>query len=241
MTKKSLNIALVGYGKMGKTIEKIALERGHSISHKIGSNDTLSNINAKNTDVAIEFSKPDAALENLKTLINAKIPSVCGTTGWLDYKSDIEKLSTQNNTAFLYASNFSVGVNVFFELNKTLAKAMASLEEYGVDMQEIHHIQKLDAPSGTAITLAEQIINEIPELSDWSLDNTSPEKIHIDAVREEGVPGTHKINYTSAIDQISIKHTAFSRDGFALGAVLAAEYIHNKKGLFTMANVLNIK
>lgn len=241
MTNKSLNIALVGYGKMGKTIEKIALERGHNISFKIGSTDTLNAINLDNTDVAIEFSNPESALENLKTLIGNKIPSVCGTTGWLNNKSEVENLCSKNNSSFLYASNFSVGVNVFFELNKTLAKAMASLEEYGVDMQEIHHTQKLDAPSGTAITLAEQISNEIPELTGWSLDNSSPEKIHIDAQRVEGVPGTHSINYTSAIDQISIKHTAFSRDGFALGAVLAAEFIHNKKGLFTMADVLNIK
>lgn len=240
MSTKSLRIALVGYGKMGKTIEKIALERGHTISEKISSSDDVTAVKSNSTDVAIEFSRPEAAFKNLSTLMIGKIPTVCGTTGWLDQQAELESLCTKNNTAFLYASNFSIGVNVFFELNKVLAKSMASLAEYGVDMQEIHHLQKLDAPSGTAITLAEQIINEIPELKSWSLTDNDPDSIHIDAIRQPDVPGTHVINYTSSIDQISIKHEAFSRDGFALGAVIAAEFIAEKQGVFTMNDVLKL-
>lgn len=240
MSTKSLRIALVGYGKMGKTIEKIALERGHTISQKLGSTDDVSAVNNSNTDVAIEFSRPEAAYSNLSKLMESKTPTICGTTGWLEKQSEIEALCTKNRTSFLYASNFSIGVNVFFELNKVLAKSMASLAEYGVDMQEIHHLQKLDAPSGTAITLAEQIMHEIPELKSWSLTDNDPESIYIDAQREPNVPGTHVINYTSSIDQISIKHEAFSRDGFALGAVIAAEFIAEKQGIFNMNDVLKL-
>tara|TARA_R110001592_G_scaffold363109_2_gene680406 strand:+ start:80037 stop:80759 length:723 start_codon:yes stop_codon:yes gene_type:complete len=240
MQKNSLRIALVGYGKMGKTIEKIALERGHTISHKIGRNDNLKQINNDNTDVAIEFSLPEVAFSNLEQLMNSNIPTVCGTTGWLDKLENIHALCLNNKCSFLYASNFSIGVNIFFNLNKTLARSMAKLAEYGVDMQEIHHTQKLDAPSGTAITLAEQIISEIPELDNWSLDDKEPNHIHIDAQRTGDVPGTHIINYTSAIDQISIKHEAFNRNGFALGAIIAAEYAAKNQGILTMNDVLNI-
>lgn len=240
MESKSLRIALVGYGKMGKTIEKIAVERGHTISHKIGRNKDVATVNSKNTDAAIEFSLPEVAFNNLKQLMNNKIPTVCGTTGWLNRLPEINQLCLENNCSFLYASNFSVGVNIFFSLNKALAKSMARLEEYGVDMQEIHHTQKLDAPSGTAITLAEQIIDEIPELENWSLDNNNPKHIHIDAQRTGDVPGTHLVNYTSGIDQISIKHEAFNRNGFALGAVIAAEYAAKNQGILTMNDVLNL-
>jgi 4-hydroxy-tetrahydrodipicolinate reductase len=240
MQNTSLKIALVGYGKMGKTIEKIALERGHTISHRMGRHDDLAQITSNNTDVAIEFSLPEVAFYNVKQLITNNIPTICGTTGWLDKKEEINALCTKQGGSFLYASNFSIGVNIFFNLNKTLAKSMAKLAEYGVDMQEIHHTQKLDAPSGTAITLAEQIMAEIPELDNWSLEDREPNHIHIDAERTGDVPGTHIINYTSAIDQISIKHEAFSRNGFALGAVIAAEYAAINQGILTMNDVLNI-
>lgn len=238
--QKSLRIALVGYGKMGKTIEKIALERGHNIAHKIGRNGDLSVVNKSNSDVAIEFSLPEVAHSNLMHLMENKIPTVCGTTGWLSKIEDVNALCLKNKTSFLYASNFSIGVNIFFNLNKTLAKSMSRLAEYGVDMQEIHHTQKLDAPSGTAITLAEQIIHEIPELENWSLDDSNPKHIHIDAQRTGDVPGTHQVNYTSSIDQISIKHEAFNRQGFALGAVIAAEYAAQNQGILSMNDVLNL-
>jgi 4-hydroxy-tetrahydrodipicolinate reductase len=240
MQNKSLRIALVGYGKMGKTIEKIALERGHSISHTIGRNDKVSEVTPKNCDVAIEFSLPEVAFLNLESLMTNNVPTVCGTTGWLDKVEEINALCVKHKCSFLYASNFSIGVNIFFNLNKTLAKSMAKLAEYGVDMQEIHHTQKLDAPSGTAITLAEQIITEIPELDNWSLDDSDHNHIHIDAQRTGDVPGTHVVNYTSGIDQISIKHEAFNRNGFALGAVIAAEYAACNQGILTMNDVLNI-
>lgn len=240
MQNNPLRIALVGYGKMGKTIEKTALERGHVISYRIGRQDDVSQINTDNTDVAIEFSLPEVAFSNVFKLLSNQIPTICGTTGWLDKLGEIEKLCIEQNSSFLYASNFSIGVNIFFNLNKTLAKSMAKLQEYGVDMQEIHHTQKLDSPSGTAITLAEQIIEEIPELENWSLNDRDPKSIHIDALRTGDVPGTHSIHYTSAVDQISIKHEAFNRNGFALGAVIAAEYTARNKGILTMNDVLNI-
>ena len=233
-----MKIALLGYGKMGKAIENIALERGHTIvlktSEPIG--DAI-----KNVDVAIDFSIPTAALNNISNCINHNVPVISGTTGWLENYDKAVDLCEEKKGAFIYASNFSLGVNVFFELNKTLAKMMASLKDYNVSLEEIHHTQKLDAPSGTAITLANAIIEEHTEYNKWTLDSKSPNNsLPITAKRIENVPGTHSIEYKSNVDTIEIKHTAHSRDGFALGAVIAAEWIIGKAGVFTMKDVLNI-
>lgn len=232
-----MKIALLGYGKMGKTIESIAIERGHTIVIKTSKqiNDTI-----KDADVAIDFSIPNAALNNISNCLNHNVPVISGTTGWLDNYEKAVSLCNEKQGAFIYASNFSIGVNVFFELNKTLAKMMSALEQYNVSMEEIHHTQKLDAPSGTAITLADDIIKERQSLSKWSLDSNEANSLPIKAKRIEKVPGTHNIDYTSSVDSIEIKHTAHSREGFALGAVVAAEWILGKSGVFTMNDVLNI-
>lgn len=232
-----MRIALLGYGKMGKTIEKIALERGHEIVLKIDNAHTPYDITV--ADVAIEFSMPESAFVNIQNCIENQVPVVAGTTGWLrDYNKAVT-LCEQHQSAFLYASNFSVGVNVFFALNKTLAKLMATLKEYNVSIEEIHHTQKLDAPSGTAITLAEGIIAN-SDKTDWKLGTAQAKEIPIEAKRIENVPGTHTVTYQSQVDTIEIKHTAHNRNGFALGAVLAAEWIVGKKGVFSMNDVLNL-
>jgi 4-hydroxy-tetrahydrodipicolinate reductase len=239
-----MKIALIGYGKMGKTIEQVALKRGHEIVLKI----TSANQHEMNAeylhlaDVAIEFTRPESARENVLKCLAAGINVVCGTTGWNESLEDAYKSTHAHKAAFLHASNFSVGVNIFFEVNKLLASLMNSQPEYSVSIEEIHHTQKKDAPSGTAITLAEQILPALDRLKGWSL-NTAEDSatLPIIAHRIENVPGTHKISYTSAIDTIDILHTAHNRDGFALGAVLAAEYIMGKKGIFTMKDVLGIK
>ncbi|WLD24562.1 4-hydroxy-tetrahydrodipicolinate reductase [Flavobacterium dauae] len=232
-----MKIALLGYGKMGKEIEKIALERGHEIVLKKTEDNDYSGL--ENADVAIDFSIPTAATENISTCFNYNIPVVSGTTGWLEQYDEMVVLCNEKNGAFLYGSNFSVGVNLFFELNSYLAKLMANIKEYNVSMEEIHHTQKLDAPSGTAISLAQGIIADT-DYTDWTLENPSANQIYIDAKRIEDVPGTHSVFYKSAVDEIEIKHTAFSRQGFALGAVIAAEWILGKKGIFTMKDVLNL-
>ena len=232
-----MNIALLGYGKMGKAIETLAIKRGHQIVLKV-SKDT-SDYTLKNVDVAIDFSLPTSAFKNISNCIQQHIPVISGTTGWLEKYDDIVSLCNDNNGTFLYASNFSLGVNIFFEVNKTLAKLMKGLPEYKADIEEIHHTQKLDAPSGTAITLAEEIIKQ-SDYKNWSLETPKPKEIGILAKRIENVPGTHEINYESEVDRISIKHTAHSREGFALGAVIAAEWIHDKTGVYTMKDVLNI-
>lgn len=232
-----MNIALLGYGKMGKTIEKIAIQRGHNIVLKVSSD--TKNYNLNNVDIAIDFSLPSTAFENISQCIKQNTPVISGTTGWLEKYDDIVSLCNQNNGTFLYASNFSLGVNIFFEVNKMLAKLMKDLPQYNVKIEEIHHTQKLDAPSGTAITLAEQIINK-SDYKNWTLETPKPKEIGILAKRIENVPGTHEINYESEVDSISIKHTAHSREGFALGAVIAAEWIHDKTGVYTMKDVLNI-
>lgn len=232
-----MNIALLGYGKMGKAIEKIAISRGHNIALKVSR--TTKDYNLKNIDIAIDFSLPSSAYENISNCIHHKTPVISGTTGWLDKYDDIVSQCNKNNGTFLYASNFSLGVNIFFEVNKTLAKLMKGLPEYNVDLEEIHHTQKLDAPSGTAITLAEAIIKQ-SDYKNWTLETPKPNEIGILAKRIENVPGTHEINYKSDVDSISIKHTAHSREGFALGAVIAAEWIHDKTGVYTMKDVLNI-
>jgi 4-hydroxy-tetrahydrodipicolinate reductase len=232
-----MRIALLGYGKMGKTIEAIALERGHSITLKVSN--SSESLALQNCDVAIDFSIPTSAVANISKCLEEGIPVISGTTGWLESYDEIVTLCDATQGTFLYASNFSLGVNMFFELNKTLAKLMARLPKYSVSVEEIHHTQKLDAPSGTAITLANGIIDETI-YEKWTLDTPKPHEIGILAKRIENVPGTHTINYESHVDNIQIKHTAHSRQGFALGAVIAAEFVHDKKGVFTMKDVLNI-
>nr|WP_321243783.1 4-hydroxy-tetrahydrodipicolinate reductase [uncultured Psychroserpens sp.] len=232
-----MRIALLGYGKMGKAIETIALERGHEIALKVSS--TSENVELQNCDVAIDFSLPSSAVTNISKCLETGVPVISGTTGWLDDYEKIVSLCNSKKGTFLYASNFSLGVNIFFELNKTLAKLMNKLPQYNVSVEETHHTQKLDAPSGTAITLANGIIDET-NYEKWTLDTPKQNEIGIIAKRIENVPGTHDVNYDSEVDSIQIKHTAHSRQGFALGAVIAAEYVHDKKGVFTMKDVLNI-
>ncbi|MCY0976960.1 4-hydroxy-tetrahydrodipicolinate reductase [Chryseobacterium wangxinyae] len=233
-----MKIALVGYGKMGKIIDEIATKRGHEIVARLKETPTAENLN--NPDVVIEFSLPEVAFNNIKTCLENKIPVICGTTGWLERKTEIENIAVQNGTAFLYGSNFSLGVNLFFALNEKLADLMKNVNEYSCQLEEIHHIHKLDAPSGTAISLAEGIINHNPKFDAWKLEETQDKELGIFAIREDEVPGTHSVFYRSEVDEIEIKHTAYNRNGFALGAVVAAEWIKGKKGNFTMKNVLGL-
>ena len=238
-----MKIALVGYGKMGKTIEGIALQHGHTVNLKIDIDSTadFTKENLLQCDVAIEFTGPHSAKENILTCLDAGIPVVSGSTGWLENWSEVANFCKEKNGSFLYASNFSVGVNIFFEVNKKLAQLMNGHNEYAISMQEIHHTQKKDAPSGTAITLAEQILQEIPAKKKWVNDETTdPGALSILSKREDPAPGTHSIKYSSAVDDIEIIHTAHNRNGFALGAVLAAEFICNKKGIFSMKDVLGL-
>ncbi|HNQ27543.1 MAG TPA: 4-hydroxy-tetrahydrodipicolinate reductase [Aquaticitalea sp.] len=231
-----MNIALLGYGKMGKAIESIAESRGHTIVLKINEKD--SDYSFHNVDVAIDFSIPNAAVGNITKCLENNVPIISGTTGWLNKYDDMVALCKAKNGTFLYASNFSLGVNIFFELNRQLARMMKDFPQYGVSIEEIHHTQKLDAPSGTAISLANQIIEQSDYVT-WQLGQTTEkDQIGITAKRIENVPGTHEITYASNVDNIQIKHTAHSREGFALGAVVAAEWIVGKKGVFTMKDVL---
>ena len=233
-----MNIALLGYGKMGKTIEKIAINRGHNIVLKVDKGDDDYDI--LKADVGIDFSIPTVAFNNISNCINNNIPVISGTTGWLENYDKAVALCKEKKGAFIYASNYSLGVNIFFELNKTLAKMMNNLKQYNVSMEEIHHTQKLDAPSGTAISLANDIISNNENFKDWKLDKNGESTIPIIAKRIEDVPGTHTVNYESEVDSISIEHIAHNRQGFALGAVIAAEWIAGKTGVFTMNDVLNI-
>jgi len=238
-----MKIALIGYGKMGKEIEKIALDRGHEIGLKIDvtNPEDLTVDNLRNADVAIEFTIPTSAPDNYKLCFEAGIPVVSGTTGWLEKMAEIQDICIQKNGTFLYASNFSLGVNIFFEVNKKLAALMANSNEYKVEMKEIHHTQKLDAPSGTAITLAQGIIENIPTKKSWINQATdSDEEVEIISEREGQVPGTHIIRYDSEVDYIEITHCAKNRKGLAFGAVLAAEFSSDKKGILTMKDLLNI-
>lgn len=232
-----MNIALFGYGKMGKMIGQIAQERGHTIVAKIDVG--TADVDYGAMDVAIDFSTPDAAFENITNCFKNGVPVISGTTGWLSKYDEAVKICEENEGAFIYASNFSLGVNIFFELNAYLAKMMSNLEQYRVSMEEIHHTQKLDAPSGTAITLAEGIIKN-SNYENWKLEETGDKTIPITSVREGMVPGTHSIHYKSDVDSIEIKHTAHNRQGFALGAVIAAEWIQGKTGVFSMKDVLNL-
>jgi len=228
---------------MGKTIEQIALDRGHEIVLKIDiSNQAdLTVENLKKADVAIEFTIPKSAVSNYKLCFEAGVPVVSGTTGWLDQKDEVEQAMKAKNGTFFYASNFSLGVNLFFALNKKLAKLMTGREGYDVSMVEVHHTQKLDAPSGTAISLAEDLFENYPAKTSWTLDTpTSKEQMHIEAIREGQVPGIHRIKYESEVDHIMIEHDAKSRHGFAFGAVLAAEYSFDKKGMLNMNDLLNL-
>jgi 4-hydroxy-tetrahydrodipicolinate reductase len=236
-----MKIALIGYGKMGKTIEEIALQRNHEIILKIDV-DNLADFTAENlskADAAIEFTGPHSAFENVKKVLSFGVPLVCGSTGWLEKMDEIKKLLADKNGAFLYASNFSIGVNIFFELNKKLAALMAPHPDYEINIKEIHHTQKKDAPSGTAITLAEQILESNKRKKRWVNENSdNVEDLEIISERIDPAPGTHIVKYSSTVDDIEIIHTAHSRKGFALGAVMAAEFIKGKKGLFSMKDVL---
>jgi len=232
-----MKILLLGYGKMGKAIEKIALERGHEIVGRI--TETNRNTAPTKADVAIEFSQPEGAFENVQFCLDNNIPVICGTTGWLDKKTEIEKLTRSCNGTFFYASNFSIGVNIFFKLNEQLAKMLKGLPQYDVGIDEVHHTEKKDAPSGTAITLAEGIIKHNSNKKRWVKKETqNPEDLVITSFRIDQVPGTHLVKYLSPLDDIEIRHIAHSREGFARGAVLVAEWIPGKKGVLGMEDFL---
>lgn len=236
-----MKLALIGYGKMGHEIEQIAISRGHEIVSIID----VSNLNDfeseafKSADVAIEFTRPDAALENYRRAFKAGVPVVAGTTGWLDHIDEIKSACENDGKTFFYASNFSLGVNIFFALNKYLSKIMDGFKDYDVSMKEIHHIHKLDEPSGTAITLAEGVLENITRKDNWTLSKEHADnELYIEAIREGEVPGYHSIIYDSPVDTITITHDAKSRKGFALGAVVAAEFTCGKKGFLTMSDML---
>ncbi len=233
-----MKIALLGYGKMGKVIERIALERGHEIVLKKDEFNTYDGLST--ADVAIDFSVPSAAVSNISAAFNANVPVVSGTTGWLEHYDEMIALCNEKKGGFISSSNFSLGVNIFFGLNEYLAKIMNQFDSYKVSMEEIHHIHKLDAPSGTAISLAQGVI-ENSDYANWTMEEAKKNEIRIEAKRIGEVPGTHTVNYDSPIDSLEIKHTAHNREGFALGAVVAAEWLAGKQGIFTMKDVLNLQ
>ena len=234
-----MKIALIGYGKMGKMNEQVALERGHEISHAIDSKN--SDLDWKEADVAIEFSKPELAVENIKRSISYAVPIVVGTTGWKDELNEVEKEVDAANGSLFHASNFSLGVNIFYYINQLLARIMNDQGSYDVSIEETHHTEKLDSPSGTAIELAEQIIAYHDGYQGWELSRSSDNEIAIDSIRKVDVKGEHIVKYESRIDSIELKHSAKNRGGFALGAILAAEFIKNRTGVYTMTDLLNIK
>ena len=237
-----MNIALIGYGKMGKAIEEIAISRGHSVVVKFNSQNPLESSQLRTTDVAIEFSQPDLALKHIKLCADGQIPIVVGTTAWEEHLPEIINHIDKREASLIYSSNFSIGVNLFFEMNKHLARLMNDQTEYEASITEIHHTHKIDAPSGTAVTLAKDLISNHPTYSSWKLtgqsQNMEKSDLPISAIREENVPGTHLISYTSEIDTLTIEHKAHNRKGFALGAVIAAEFIHKKQGVYTMSDIL---
>lgn len=238
-----MRIALLGYGKMGKAIEKVALERGHEVVFKIDLNnaDEKQNINKENVDVVIEFSSPHSAYSNLEFCMKKGLKTVCGTTGWLDSRLEIEQLCKTNGAGFFYASNYSIGVNLFFKINELLAKLMAPHSQYEIFTSEIHHTEKLDAPSGTAITIAEGIMKNYDSKKKWVNNQiAAKDELAIWSSREGKIPGTHTVKYISEIDEIEIKHTAYTRMGFALGAVLAAEWMNDKVGVYGMNDLLSM-
>lgn len=240
-----MKIALIGYGKMGKAIEEIALQRGHEIVAKIDVSHPITELTGKDIDVAIEFTRPDAAVGNILFCMDHQIPVVVGTTAWNHEFSKVKEALEVKNGALLYASNFSVGVNIFFEINRRLAKLMNPQTDYTASIEEIHHLQKLDAPSGTAVSIANDLLKNLDPLENWKLGEehvptVEKNELAITSFRQPDVPGTHVVRYTSEVDTIEIKHEAHNRKGFALGAVLAAEFLKGKKGIFTMSDVLKI-
>jgi len=237
-----MKIAILGYGKMGKVIEEIAIQRGHSIALKINQTNLDFDLELlRNCDVAIEFSSPESAIGNINKCFDANIPVVVGTTGWYAEFNAVQERCISENKGLLYATNFSVGVNIFYEINKKLATLMDANSQYDVEVEETHHTQKLDAPSGTAISIAEGIIANLDRKDSWKNDMiVSENELAIESIRTEDVPGTHVVKYESDIDVVEIKHEAKNRNGFAYGAVLAAEYIHDKNGVFTMKDVLSV-
>jgi len=238
-----MNIALIGYGKMGKAIEEIALQRGHTVVLRIDIDnaDQFTKANVAKADVAIEFTGPHSAFDNMKKLMEFGTVTVCGSTGWMEKIPEINDDCKKYKAAFLYASNFSVGVNIFFEVNKRLASLMKNHHDYEIQLTEIHHTEKKDAPSGTAITLAEQVLENVPRKRNWvNHISDNPEDLEIISERIDPAAGTHKVKYSSAIDDIEILHTAHTRKGFALGAVLAAEFLKGKNGIYSMKDVLSL-
>ena len=238
-----MKLALIGYGKMGKAIEEVALHRGHEVFINIAQPNLheFTKENLSKADVAIEFTGPHSAFENVKKCIEFDVPVVCGSTGWTERLDEIKKICADKNGAFIYSSNYSVGVNIFFEVNKKLAALMAAQKEYEVILEETHHTQKKDAPSGTAITLAEQILEQVQRKKQWVNElSDNPEDLEIISQRIDSTPGTHSVKYSSAIDNIEIIHTAHNRKGFAFGALLAAEFIKDRKGFFSMKDVLGL-
>ncbi len=233
-----MKIALLGYGKMGKAIEEIALNRGHSVVFK--TNEASMEKDVSKADVAIDFSTPETAVDNIKKCFAVNVPVVVGTTGWYERFSEVCRLCELGGHSLFHATNFSVGVNIFFEVNKKLAKLMDTQADYEIEMTEIHHTQKLDSPSGTAITLAEGIVGELDRKSKWSEEAQGQDSILIHAKREGEVPGTHIIDYENEIDKIEIKHEAKGRIGFATGAVVAAEWLQDKHGVYTMKDLLKL-
>jgi len=235
-----MKLLLIGYGKMGKAIEEIALQRRHTIADKISLENSLIETERKNIDVAIEFTAPEAVFENLKYCFEHQIPVVCGTTGWNHLKNEVEAMCKSNNGSLLFASNFSIGVNLFFKLNEHFAKLMRNFPDYNVSMEEVHHTEKKDAPSGTAISLANQIISSGNKQKWVNFESGEKNELSIISKRIAHVPGTHVVNYLSEIDSIELKHTAFNRKGFATGAVIAAEWLQGKTGVFGMNDLLEI-
>lgn len=236
-----MKIALIGYGKMGKEIEQILIARGHTIPLIIDLNNTndLDAAHLKEIDVAIEFTTPSTAYGNVVKCLEAGVPVVCGTTAWLDKLPQVEQLCKEKNGTFFYASNYSIGVNIFFEINRRLAQLMNRFGEYDVTIEETHHTQKKDAPSGTAVTLAEGILENLDRKQKWVCGTTTvPEELEVVAIRRSVVPGTHTVTYESDVDSLSITHMAKSRRGFALGAVLAAEFLYGKTGIFSMKDLM---
>jgi len=235
-----MNIAILGYGKMGREVEKISIDRGHTIIIKAHSQEKATTNQLEKADIAIEFSTPKDARDNIMQCFDCNLPVVSGTTGWLDEFENTKEYCLTNMKTFFYASNFSVGVNIFFEINRNLSQLMNNFENYNISLEEIHHIHKLDKPSGTALTIAQDIIKNVKRKKHWTLENNTldPESLGIKSIREAEVPGTHLVNYNSEEDYIEIKHIAKSRKGFALGAVLAAEWVAGRTGFFEMKDML---
>lgn len=238
-----MKLALIGYGKMGKIIERIAISRGHTITGKASSKEPIETVDFSEVDVAIEFTTPNFAVRHIEHCLNLNTPIVVGTTAWNEQLPYVKELVEQKDGALLHASNFSIGVNIFFDLNKRLAKLMANYSDYKPSLEETHHVHKLDAPSGTAVTIANDMMFENDKIRSWKLGEgekpvTQEGQLPVTSYRKPDVPGTHIVNYESPIDTIQLSHTAHNREGFALGAVIAAEFLHEKKGVFTMQDVI---